>query len=62
MILKGLPWKRIDIILLFLRLQPSTAFQTLVGYEGHSVFSKGFLPTVVDVVVTRVKFARSSPF
>ena len=34
-----------------LRLHPSTAFQTLVDYEGYSVFSKGFLPTVVDVMV-----------
>ena len=29
-ILNGLPWKRIEIILLFLRLHPSTAFQTLL--------------------------------
>ena len=29
-ILKGLPWKRIEIILSFLRLHPSTAFQTLL--------------------------------
>ena len=29
-ILKGLPWKRTEIILSFLRLHPSTAFQTLL--------------------------------
>ena len=29
-ILNGLPWKRTVIILLFLRLHPSTAFQTLL--------------------------------
>ena len=29
-ILNGLPWKRTEIILLFLRLHPSTAFQTLL--------------------------------
>ena len=34
-----------------LRLQPSTAFQTLVDYEGHSISSKLFLPTVVDIIV-----------
>ena len=48
MVLSGLPWKRTEIILLFLRLNPSTAFQTLVDYDGYSVSSKGFLPTVVD--------------
>ena len=30
MILNGLPWKRTEIILLFLRLHPSTAFHTLL--------------------------------
>ena len=30
MILNGLPWKRTEIILLFLRLHPSTAFRTLL--------------------------------
>ena len=29
-ILNGLPWKRTEIILSFLRLQPSTAFRTLL--------------------------------
>ena len=30
MILYGLPWKRTEIILSFLRLRPSTAFHTLL--------------------------------
>ena len=30
---------------------PSTAFQTLVDYDGYSISSKGFLPTVVDLMV-----------
>ena len=30
MILNGLPWKQTEIILSFLRLHPSTAFQTLL--------------------------------
>jgi len=34
-----------------LRLYPSTAFQTLVDYDGYSISSKGFLPTVVDIMV-----------
>jgi len=29
-ILNGLPWKQTEIILSFLRLHPSTAFQTLL--------------------------------
>ena len=41
MILNGLPWKRTEIILLFLRLHPSTAFGTLVDYDGYSI-SMGF--------------------
>ena len=50
-ILNGLPWKQMEIILSFLRLHPSTAFQTLVDYDGYSTSSKGFLPTVVDIMV-----------
>ena len=30
---------------------PSTAFPTLVDYEGYSISSKGFLHTVVDTMV-----------
>ena len=33
-----------------------------VDYEGYSFSSKGFLPTVVDVIVMRIKFTHSSPF
>ena len=35
----------------FLRLYQSTAFQTLVDYEGYYISSKRFLPTVVDIMV-----------
>ena len=31
-----------EIILSLLRLHPSTAFWTLVDYEGYSISSKGF--------------------
>ena len=31
-------------------------------YDGYSIPSKGFLPTVVDIMVTGVKFTHSSPF
>ena len=50
--LNGLPWKQTEIILSFLRLHPNNAFQTLVDYEGYSISPKGFLPTVVDIMVT----------
>ena len=43
----------------FLRLHPSSAFQTFVDYEGSSISSKGFLPTVVDIMSTWIKFTYS---
>ena len=39
-----------------------TAFWTLVDYEGYSISSKGFLPTVVYVMVIWIKFTHSHPF
>ena len=50
-ILNGLSWKQTEIILSFLRLHPSTAFRTLVDCDCYSISSKGFLPTVVDIMV-----------
>ena len=44
MILNGLPWKQTEFILSFLRLQPCTAFQTLVDYEGYSIPPKESYP------------------
>ena len=49
--LNGLLWKRTEIILSFLRLHPSTVFQTLVDYEGYSISSKGFLPLDSPILV-----------
>jgi len=46
-----LPWKRTETILSFLRLHPSPAFQTFVDHHGYFISSKGFLPTVVDIMV-----------
>ena len=37
-------------------------FGLFVDYEGYSISSKGFLPTVVDIMVIWIKFAHSSPF
>ena len=50
-ILNDLPWKPAEIILSFFRLHLSTAFWTLVDYEGYSTSFKGFLSTVVDIMV-----------
>ena len=50
MMLNGLHWKQTYIILSFLRLHPSTAFQTFVDCEGYSISSKGFFfPILVDI-------------
>ena len=35
---------------------------SVVDYEGYSISSKGFLPTVVDIMVISIKFADSHPF
>ena len=35
---------------------------SLVDYEGYFISSKGFLPTVVDIMVILIKFTHSSPF
>src|SRR5574337_1236683 len=35
---------------------------SFVDYDGYSISSKGFLLTVVDIMVIRVKFTHSSPF
>ena len=40
-----------EIILSFLRMHPSTAFWTLVDYDGYPISSKGFLNTIVDIMV-----------
>ena len=61
-ILNGLPWKMKEIILSFLRLHPSTAYQTFVDQEGYSISSNRFLDTVVDIMVICIKFGHSSPF
>ena len=34
---------------------------SFVDYDGYSISSKGFLPTVVDIMVIWVKFTYSSP-
>ena len=33
-----------------------------VDHDGYSISSRGFLPTIVDIMVISVKFTHSSPF
>ena len=35
---------------------------SFVDYEGYSISSMGFLPTLVDIMVIRVNFTHFSPF
>ena len=35
---------------------------SFIDYEGYSISSKGFLPTVVHIMVIWIKYAHSSPF
>ena len=35
---------------------------SFIDYEGFPISSKQFLPTVIDLIVLRIKFAHSSPF
>ena len=35
---------------------------SFVDYDGYCISSKGFLPTVVDIMAIWIKFAQSSPF
>ena len=34
---------------------------SFVDYEGYSISSKGFLPTIVDIMVILIKFTHSCP-
>ena len=57
-------WFALEMVCLlsFLRLPPTTAFQPLLLTRRATPFLKGFLPTVVDIMVIWVKFTHSSPF
>ena len=35
---------------------------SFVVYEGYSTSSKGFLPTVIDIIMICIKFTHSHPF
>ena len=64
----GLQWYWIvclgitEIILLFLTAPKYCISDSFFDYEGYSIYSEGFLATVVDIMVIWIKFAHSSPF
>ena len=35
---------------------------SFVDYDGYSISSKGFLPTVIDIMIIWIKFTHSHPF
>ena len=35
---------------------------SFIDYDGYSISSKGFLPTVVDIMLISIKFTHSHPF
>ena len=53
--LKGLPWKQTESILLFLHsveIAPKYCISdSFVDHDGYSISSEGFLPAVVDTMV-----------
>ena len=51
MILNGLTWKITEIILSFEIAPKDYISNSFVDYDGYSISSKGFLPTVVDIMV-----------
>ena len=66
-----LDWCGIEWYALEMNRDHSVIFETaskycisdsFVDHDGYSISSKGFLPTVVDIMVIWVKFAHSNPF
>ena len=52
MILNGLPWKQTDHSVVFEVASKYCILDSFVDYDGYSMSSKGFLPTVVDIMAT----------
>ena len=51
MILNGLLWKQTDHSVVFEIASKYHISDTFVDYDGDSMSSKGFSPTVVDIMV-----------
>ena len=54
MILNGLPWKQTVIVVIFEIASKYCILDSFVDYDDYSVSSKGFLPTVVDRMVSEL--------
>ena len=59
--LNGLPWKWTDHSVVFVAAPKYCILDSFVDYLGYSISSKGSLPTVVDIMLTWIKFAHSHP-
>ena len=57
MILSGLSWKWTEIIVVFEIVPKYCISDSFVDYDGYYISSKGFLPTVLDIMVIWIKFA-----
>ncbi len=51
MILNGLPWRRTGHSVVFEIASEYCISDSFVDYEGYSISFKGFLTTVVDIMV-----------
>ena len=51
MLLSGLPWKKTDHSVVFEIIPKCCILDSFVDYQGDSISSRGFLPTVVDIMV-----------
>ena len=51
MIWNGLPWMDRDHSVVFEVASKYYISDSFVDYDGYSISSKGFLPTVVDIMV-----------
>ena len=60
--INGLPWKPTEIIVIFEIASKYCISDSFADYDGYSISSKGFLLTVVDIMILCVKFTHSSLF
>ena len=58
-ILNGLFWKRTEIILSFFETAPKYCIlDSFVDYEDYSISSKGFFPTIEDIMAICDQYRR----
>ena len=49
--LNGVPWKQTEIIVIFEIAPNSGISDSFLDYKGYSIPSKGFILTVVDIIL-----------